>query len=353
MNYINILRWVKVGNSVFIIAEISANHGNDINIVKETMLKAKEVGANAVKIQTYKPDTITLDVDNEHFTINDPDSIWKGRKLYDLYQEGSLPWEWHVELYEFAKEKDIVLFSTPFDFSAVNLLEKCDNPIYKIASFEINDIPLIKYAASKMKPMIMSTGIAAFEEINEAVEACRSVGNDDITLLKCTSEYPAKIEDANLVMIQDLKERFKTKVGLSDHTLGSLAPVVAVAVGAEVIEKHFILDQEIGGTDASFSMNPDEFKEMVEQVRITENSLGIVDYETVLNKASRDFRRSLFISKDVKEGDVVTEENIQSIRPGFGLAPKYYNDVIGKMFEADYKKGTPLSLEMFSFSSFS
>lgn len=333
-------------NRIFIIAEISANHGHDINIVKKTMSKAKEIGADAVKIQTYKPDTITLDIDNEHFIINDPNSIWKGQKLYDLYQEAFLPWEWHHELYEFAQENGIVLFSTPFDFSAVDLLEACHNPIYKIASFEINDIPLIKYAATKMKPMIISTGIASLDEIAAAVEACRSVGNHDITLLKCTSEYPAKIEDANLIMIQDFKTRFKTKAGLSDHTIGSLVPVVSVAMGATVIEKHFILDRKIGGPDASFSMDQNEFKEMVKQVRLAEKSMGIIDYETVLNKASRDLRRSLFISQDVKKGDVVTEKNIQSVRPGFGLEPKYYDEVLGKIFDGDYQKGTPLNMNI-------
>lgn len=337
-----------MANYVFIIAEISANHGNDIEIVKKTMLKAKEIGADAVKIQTYTADSITMDADNEYFVIHDEKSLWNGRKLYDLYQEGSLPWEWHHELYAFAKANDILFFSTPFDNQAVDLLEECGNQIYKIASFEITDIPLIQYAASKMKPMIISTGIATLEEIEEAVNACLEVGNQDITLLKCTSEYPAKIEDANLVMIRDLKERFNVKSGLSDHTMGALAPMIAVAMGASVIEKHFILDREIGGPDASFSMIPEEFGEMVRQVRLAEQSLGKIDYETIKEKKSRHFRRSLFISQDVKKGDMISDGNIQSVRPGVGLEPKYYKEILGKRFVKDIKKGTPLSKELFN-----
>lgn len=334
-------------NNVFIIAEISANHGNSIQIVKDSILKAKEIGADAVKIQTYTADTITLDVDNEYFVINDDKSLWNKKKLYDLYEEGSIDWKWHTELYEYANEVGITLFSTPFDFTAVDLLEECNNPIYKIASFEITDIPLIKYAASKQKPMIISTGIASMSEIQDAIDACYSVGNNDVTILKCTSEYPSRIEDANLIMIEDMKNKFNVKVGLSDHTIGCLAPIVAVSLGATVIEKHFILDRSIGGPDASFSMDTIEFKEMVDQIRMVEKSIGKVDYDTVLTKKSRGFRRSLFISADVNKGDLISSENIKSVRPGDGLEPKYYEEILNKKFNDNYKKGTPLKKDFF------
>lgn len=333
--------------SVFIIAEISANHGHDINIVKQTMLKAKEIGADAVKIQTYKADTITLDSDTKDFVIDDEKSLWNGRKLFDLYSEGSLPWEWHKELFEYAKSIDMVLFSTPFDFTAVDLLEECGNPIYKIASFEINDIPLIKYAASKQKPMIISTGIATFDEIKNAVAACHEVGNKDITLLKCTSQYPAKIEDANLIMLEDLKREFNVKVGLSDHTMGDIVPIVATALGAKVIEKHFILDRSIGGPDSDFSLDATEFKDMIEKVRAASKSIGVVDYSlTEGKKQSRHFRKSIFIGANVKKGDKITKDNIKIVRPGTGLDPIYYEEILGKTFKDDYKYAAPLRLEM-------
>ena len=335
--------------NVFIIAEISANHGNSIDIVKKSIKKVKEIGADAVKIQTYKPETITLDSEKEYFVIKQKNSLWSERKLFDLYSEGMLPWEWHEELFEYAKSIGIMLFSTPFDNTAVDLLEKCGNPIYKIASFEINDIPLIRYAASKMKPMIISTGIATLNEIEEAVSACHEEGNYDITLLKCTSEYPARLEDANLIMIRDLKEKFNVKTGLSDHTVGSIAPIVAVSLGAQVIEKHFILDKSIGGPDASFSMDAEEFQNMIVQVRAAQKTIGIIDYQLTESKIqSRKFRRSLFISEDVKAGDIITMNNIKSVRPGDGLEPKYYKDVLGKKFNKDLDKGTPLMWENFS-----
>lgn len=332
-------------NRVFIIAEISANHGHDINIAKETILKAKECGADAVKIQTYTADTITLDCDNEYFQINNG-TIWDGTTLHKLYQEASLPYEWHEELFRYAKEIGITLFSTPFDFSAVDLLETCDNPIYKIASFEINDIPLIQYCASKQKPMIISTGIASLEDIEECLRACHSQNNYDITLLKCTSEYPAKLEDANLDMISDFKQRFNTKVGLSDHTMGWLCPLVAVSKGARVIEKHFIIDRSIGGPDASFSMDYNEFKEMVTLIRDVEKTFGTVNYELTPKKLnSRKYARSLFISQDIKKGELITQSNIKSVRPSDGLAPKYYYEVLGKKASRDLEFGQPLHLE--------
>ena len=266
--------------------------------------------------------------------------------MYKLYQEAYTPWEWHKELFNYAKEIGIEIFSTPFDKTAVDLLEELETPIYKIASFEINDIPLIEYAASKRKPMIISTGVGTEEEIKEAVEACRKMGNEDITLLQCTSQYPAKLEDANLIMIKDLAERFNVKAGLSDHTMGSLVATTAVAMGAEVIEKHFIIDRSLGGPDSSFSMTPIEFREMVENIRNVEKMIGKVSYEiTESKKKSFKFKRSLFVSKNIKKGEILTEENIKSVRPADGISPKYYNHVLGKKVRKDLKFGTPLLFE--------
>ena len=329
-----------------IVAEISANHGKDINIVKKSIDKAKEIGCDAVKIQTYRPDTITMKCSTEYFQIN-TGTIWDGTTLYDLYDDAYLPWEWHKELFEYAKSIGIVLFSTPFDFTAVDLLEECGNPIYKIASFEINDIPLIQYAAKTGKPMIISTGIATEEEISEAVQACRDVGNEQIVLLKCTSQYPAKIEDANLMTMPDMGLRNNCGYGLSDHTLGDEVAVVAASMGALVIEKHFILDRSIGGPDASFSMEPAEFEEMVRKIRTVETIHGKITYELDEKKMnSRKYARSLFVVEDVKEGDVISEENIKSRRPSDGMEPKYYFDVLGKKFNRDVAAGTPLTKEM-------
>ena len=257
-------------NSVFIIAELSANHGGDIEIAKKTIRAAKRTGADAIKLQTYRADTMTLDSDKDDFVIKG--TIWEGRKLYELYQEAFTPWEWHAELFQTAKEEGLVCFSSPFDNTAVDLLESLDNPIYKIASFEITDVNLIAYAASKGKPIIISTGIAEYEDIKLAVETCREEGNNDITILKCTSSYPAPIDEANLVMMQRFAKDFNVKVGLSDHTLGNTVPLVATALGATVIEKHFILDKSIGGPDASFSLDEKEFTEMVTAVREAEKT---------------------------------------------------------------------------------
>lgn len=332
-------------NKVFIIAELSANHGQSIDTAKKSIELAKESGADAIKIQTYTPDTITLNCDNEYFQINSG-TIWDGTTLYKLYQEAYTPWEWHKELFDYAREIGIEIFSTPFDKTAVDLLEELETPIYKIASFEINDIPLIEYVASKGKPMIISTGVGTEEEIREAVEACRKMGNEDITLLQCTSQYPAKLEDANLIMIKDLAERFNVKAGLSDHTMGSLVATTAVAMGAEVIEKHFIIDRSLGGPDSSFSMTPIEFREMVENIRNVEKMIGKVSYEiTEKKKKSFKFKRSLFVSKNIKKGEILTEENIKSVRPADGISPKYYNHVLGKKVRKDLKFGTPLLLE--------
>ena len=334
-----------VNSSVFIIAELSANHGNDINIVRETIKAVKRIGADAIKIQTYTADTITIDSRKKHFKINQG-THWDGQYLYDLYKTASLPWEWHEEIFEFAKKEGILCFSSPFDQTAVDLLESLNNPIYKIASFEITDIPLIEYAASKGKPMIISTGIAEIEDIELAIETCRKVGNNDITILKCTSAYPADPKDANLLTIPDIKNRFDVKVGLSDHTMGIEGPVVATALGATVIEKHFILDKSIGGADAHFSLDEKEFTHMVKSIRTAENMMGKVDYEmTEKKKKSRQFSRSLFIVKDVKAGEILTEENVRSIRPGFGVHPKYLFEILGKKFNQDFEKGTPMSLK--------
>ncbi len=327
----------------FIIAEISANHNQDIEIAKKMIKEAKRVGADAVKLQTYTADTITLDCDNEYFQIKQG-TIWDGKTLHKLYQEAYTPWEWHKELMDVAKEENIICFSTPFDKSAVDFLEELEVPAYKIASFEITDIPLIKYTASKGKPMIISTGIATIEEIEEAVEACKSIGNEQVILLKCTSAYPAPLEEINLKTIPNINETFDVIAGLSDHTLGVTVPVGAVALGAKVIEKHFILDRSMGGPDAVFSLDIDEFSEMVKAIRDLEKALGKVTYSlSEKSLKSREFSRSLFISEDVKAGDRITERNVRSVRPGYGLSPKHLEKILNQRFKDDYKKGTPMS----------
>ncbi|KQS19877.1 pseudaminic acid synthase [Exiguobacterium sp. Leaf187] len=331
-----------ISNGVFIIAELSANHGNDIQIAKKTMMAAKEAGADAIKLQTYTPDTITIDCSNQYFQLNQG-TIWDGRTLYDLYKEAYTPWEWHKELMDYAKEIGIICFSSPFDSSAVDFLESLNVPAYKIASFEITDVPLIEYVASKQKPVIISTGIATMQEIDEAIAACKRAGNEEIILLKCTSSYPAKIEEANLKTMQNMKATFDVEVGLSDHTLGIIAPVVATTLGAKVIEKHFILDKAIGGPDASFSLDPQEFKAMVDAVRDAEASLGKIDYQLNEKKVkNRNFSRSLFVVKDIKAGETFTKEHVKSIRPGHGLPPKYMISIMGKTARYDIERGTPL-----------
>lgn len=332
---------------VFIIAELSANHGHDIEIAKQTIKAAKESGADAIKVQTYTADTMTIDCDNDYFKL-DSGTIWDGRTLYDLYSEAYTPWEWHRELMEYANSLDLIFFSSPFDKTAVDFLEDLNVPVYKVASFEIMDIPLIEYIASKNKPVIISTGIADISDINEAVNACRRMGNNDIFLLKCTSSYPAKIEDANLETLKNMQETFNVEVGLSDHTMGPVAPVVSVALGARLIEKHFILDKTIGGPDASFSLEPHEFKEMVNLVRDAEQSLGNIDYSmSETKKSNRKIGRSLFIVQDVKAGEELTEANVRSIRPGHGLPPKHFKEILGKKAIVDIKRGTPLTWSVF------
>lgn len=335
-------------NKCFIIAELSANHAGNLEIAKETVRAAKRTGADAIKLQTYTADTITLDVKTNDFKIQHG-TAWDGQYLYDLYKEASLPWEWHKPLYDVANEEGLVCFSSPFDYSAVDFLENLNTPIYKIASFEITDIPLIKYVASKGKPMIISTGIAEASDIQLAIDTCREVGNNDITILKCTSAYPADPIDANLLTIPDISKRFEVKVGLSDHTMGIEGPIVAVALGATVIEKHFILDKSIGGADAHFSLDENEFTKMVNAVRKCEQMMGKVDYEMNDKKMlSRQFSRSLFVTEDVKKGEKISIKNTRSIRPGLGLHPKYLPIIIGKKFNQNLEKGTPLSKDFYS-----
>lgn len=325
---------------------MSANHGKNLNIAKQTVIAAKECGADAIKLQTFTADTITIDSNLDDFIIKG-DTLWDGRTLYDIYKEGSLPWEWHKELYDVASKIGLVCFSSPFDFSAVDFLENLDTPIYKIASPEITDIPLIEYVAKKSKPIIISTGMATYEDIELAVDTCRSVGNNKITILKCTSSYPAPIEEANLLMMQQYKKDFKVNVGISDHTLGLTVPLAAVAMGAKVIEKHFIIDKKIGGLDSSFSLDTNEFKKMVAEVRLLEKSMGKLDYKlTKKQLLSRQFSRSLYVSSDIKKGELITKDNIKSIRPGLGLHPKYYNEVLGMSAVKNLKKGTRLSFKL-------
>lgn len=335
-------------NKVFVIAELSANHNQDFEIAANTIKAAKESGADAIKIQTYTPDTITLDCDNEYFQIKHG-TIWDGTTLYKLYQKAYTPWEWQPKLKKIADDLGIIFFSSPFDKTAVDFLETMNVPAYKIASFEIVDIPLIEYVASKGKPVIISTGIATEDEIKEAVEACRLKGNNQIALLKCTSEYPAPVEDANLNTIPYLKEKYKTVVGLSDHTLGTVVPVAAAAIGARIIEKHFIIDRKIGGPDSSFSLEPREFKAMVDEIRNVEKALGKATFE--INEKilkSRKFARSLFAVKDIKAGELFSEENVRSIRPSNGLPPKMIGDILGKTAKENISKGTPLNKDMIS-----
>ena len=329
-------------NKTYIIAELSANHNNDFDLAVKTLEAMAESGANAVKVQTYKPQSLTINLDTGHFASR-KDGLWKGYTPWKLFTEAAMPYEWQPKLQKIAENLRLEFFSSPFDLEGVDFLETLNVPRYKIASFEITDIPLITYVASKGKPMIISTGVAEIEDIELALEACYNAGNKDITLLKCTSQYPATIEQANLKTMVDMKERFGVKVGLSDHTMGSLVPTVAVSLGAEVVEKHFILDRSLGGPDSAFSMEPHEFKEMVSAVRNTEKVLGKVTYEVSDTDKMR--RRSLFVVEDIKAGEVITEKNVRSIRPGFGLHPKYLPEVLGKKATSDLEKGERFELK--------
>lgn len=329
-------------NPVYIVAEMSANHGQSYDEAVKIIKASKEAGADAIKLQTYTPDTITINCDNEYFRIKG--TIWEGKNLYQLYGEAYTPWEWQPKLKKIANDLGMDLFSTPFDNTAVDFLEKMNVPAYKIASFELVDIPLIQQVAKTGKPIIMSTGMASLAEIEEAVTAARESGCEELALLKCTSGYPADPAEMNLRTIPHMAQAFNLPVGLSDHTLGIAVPVAAVALGACIVEKHFTLSRAVSGPDSAFSLEPPEFKAMVEAIRTIEKALGDVNYKvTEKEAASRIFRRSLFVVKDMKAGDRFTEENVRSIRPAYGLRPKSLTDVIGKYSSQDIASGTPLS----------
>lgn len=335
---------INAQSDVFIIAEMSANHNGSLDYAINTIKSAKRAGADCIKLQTYTPDTITLDCDSKDFIIKG--TIWNGRKLHDLYREAYTPWDWHEKLFKVAKDEGLVCFSSPFDNSAVDLLENLNSPAYKIASFEITDINLIEYVAKKGKPIIISTGIATENDIDLAIETCIKVGNNQIILLKCTSSYPAPIDEANLTMIKHLREKYGYFTGLSDHTEGYVAPIVATSLGAKVIEKHFIIDKSIGGPDSSFSLNENEFKLMVDNVRKASKSVGIKTFDlTKKQQKGRNFSRSLYFVNDLKKNQIISAKDIKSIRPGFGLHPKFLNKIIGKKINLDVLRGTRVSLE--------
>lgn len=329
-------------DSVFIIAELSANHNNDFDLAVRTIKEMAKSGANAVKVQTYKPESLTLDLSEGHFAIK-KEGLWKGYNPWDLYSEAAMPYDWQPKLKTIANQLGMVFFSSPFDFEAVDFLESIEVPMYKIASMEINDIPLIKYTASKGKPIIISTGVADEDDIWKAINACNEVGNFDVSILKCTSEYPATIDQANLSTIPDMVCKFKVNVGVSDHTLGSTVPVVAVALGAKIVEKHFILSRELGGPDAAFSLEPNEFSQMVNEVRNAEKALGKVCYK--LSEKDKVRRRSIFAVQDIRRGEEFTHENVRSIRPGVGLAPEYFYELIGRTAKRNISKGEPILFE--------
>lgn len=339
-------RPIGVDAPTYLIAELSANHHQDLEEALRLVRAAKDAGADAVKLQTYTPDTLTLDCQNEHFQIGQG-TIWEGRTLYDLYQEAYTPWEWHRPLQAEAQRLGLDFFSTPFDPTAVQLLEALEVPAYKIASFEVVDLPLIERVARTGKPIIMSTGMASVEEIAEAVETVRATGNPQVALLHCTSAYPAPPEEMNLRTIPDLAARFGLPVGLSDHTLGHTVPIVAVALGACIVEKHLTLSRATPGPDSAFSLEPAEFKAMVEGIRVAERALGQVSYEvTAREAASRSFRRSLFVVQDIEAGEAFSEENLRSIRPGAGLPPKYLPTLLGQRASQAIPRGTPLRWEL-------
>ena len=333
-----------MSNHTYIVAELSANHGHKLENALASVRAAKAAGADAIKIQTYTADTITLDSDKPDFQVNFG-TLWDGMTLHQLYEQAYTPWEWHKAIFDEAKRVGIDCFSTPFDKSAVDFLEELGNPICKIASFEITDIPLIEYAASKHKPMVISTGIATPDDIQLALDACKRVGNDDVTLLHCVSAYPAPMELVNLRTVMDMVERYGVRVGLSDHTMGADVAIAAVALGATMVEKHFIMDRNIGGPDAAFSMQQDEFAAMVQSIRNVEKALGTVAYKLDPSAIKgREFSRSLYVAEDMKAGDIITEQNVRSVRPGYGLAPKYLPEIIGKRILSDKKRGDRLSL---------
>ena len=331
---------------VFVIAELSANHNGNIETAIETIKAAKRAGANAIKLQTYTADTMTIDSQKEDFIIKK--TIWQGQNLYKLYEKAYTPWDWHETLFRTAKEEGLICFSTPFDKTAVDFLEELANPIYKIASFEITDIDLIQYVASKDKPIILSTGIAEEEDISLALHTIREINNKPLYLLKCTSSYPAPMEEANLITLRDYESKYNVIPGLSDHTKGIVAPIVATTLGAKVIEKHFILDHSIGGPDASFSLDEKEFSEMVKAIRDAEKAIGEISYNLTENQLiGKNFSRSLYFVKDVKKGEIISEKHIRSIRPGFGAHPKYKVKLIGLKSKKEYRIGDRVRIDEF------
>lgn len=328
-------------NRIFLVAELSANHHQSKDIALKTIKAAKESGADAVKLQTYTPECLTLNCNSKYFQIQG--TLWEGKNFYQLYQEAMTPWEWHKDLFEYAKELGIICFSSPFSKEGVDFLEELGNPIYKVASFEIVDLELIEYMAKTKKPIILSKGIATKKEIKEALDVCKKEVKD-ITLLQCTSSYPAPLNEANLSLIPKMQRDFGVKVGLSDHTLGITAPIVAASLGAKVIEKHFILDRKLGGPDSAFSIEPQEFSAMAKAVREVEELLGVESYElSQKSKESRVFMRSLFVVEDIAKGERIKENQIRSIRPGYGIPPKMKYQVVGKKAKKALKRGEPLS----------
>ena len=337
----------KIGSShlPYVIAELSANHNGKMETALRIIEEAKKAGADAVKLQTYKPDTITLKSESEEFKIKG--GLWDGRTLYDLYEEAHMPWEWHKPLFDRARELDITIFSSPFDNTAIDLLEDLNAPAYKIASFEAVDLPLIKYAASTGKPMIISTGMADAEEITEAIEAAREGGCKELAVLHCVSGYPAPAEDYNLRTIPDMIERFGLVTGLSDHTLDNTTAIASVVLGASIIEKHFTLDRSGGGPDDSFSLEPAELAALCQGAKTAWSALGRVDYGRKSSEQGNvKFRRSLYFVKDMKAGDVITADCVRSVRPGFGLAPKQLEQILGKRVRSDVVSGSATSLEL-------
>lgn len=341
---------ISADSPTFIIAEMSANHNMDFERAVEIMRAAKDAGADAVKIQTYTADTITLDCDDPCFQITQG-TLWDGTTLHKLYQTAYTPWEWQPKLKKIAEEMGLVFFSSPFDLSAIDFLEEMDVPAYKVASFEINDIPFIRKIARLGKPIIFATGIARLADIELAVDTCKQEGNEDVILLKCTSSYPAPYEDINLKTIPSMAQTFDCITGLSDHSMGHAVPDAAVALGAKVVEKHLTLSRADGGADAAFSMEPAEFKEMVDNIRKIEKALGKVTYDlTSKQEREREHSRSLFVAKDMKAGDVFTPENLRSVRPACGLHTMYYEELLGKKIKKDAKLGTPMSWDLVDFA---
>jgi N-acetylneuraminate synthase len=339
-------RRIGAGAPVYVVAEMSANHGRKLERAIETVHAIKRSGADAVKVQTYTPDTLTISSKAEFFRIQGG-TLWDGRTLYDLYAEAYMPWEWQPQLKHLAGELGLDFFSTPFDHSAVDFLESIGAPAYKVASFELVDLPLLRRVAQTRRPIILSTGMASIEEIEEAMRTIREAGGQEVALLKCTSAYPAPAQQMNLRTIMDLATRFGVPAGLSDHTMGSTAAVTAVALGACIVEKHFTLSRSIPGPDAPFSMEPQEFAIMVEQIRIAEQALGAISYQVAESEnRNRQFRRSLFVVKDVIAGDLFDESNVRSIRPGHGMHTRHLAEILGRRAVVDIPRGTPLSWEL-------